>query len=210
VEFQGKMRLLADPLNVVGADLEVGEGSVALIVSNHEVGEWRLDEVAVEMQSDGFHLQVDGEEFIFMTPARSQLAEALGVGAPTRPAATKPDKAKRRRPESRADARRQPKPPRTRRQSKPPRARREWRIDLSDRRLQVLGGLLLVTVALGVVARGLLTALLLFAGISGVVIGGAAILDPLLAARLPQAMTPTKWAVAGLGATAGGMILLLI
>lgn len=210
------MRLLADPLNVVGADLEVGEGSVALIVSNHEVGEWPLDEVAVQIEPDGFHMRVDGEEFIFMTHARSQLADALGVGIRTKAPngepvkASKPvkpvkeSKARRKdRTEARAATPRQSKPARTRR---PPRWQLKWR----DRRVQILAGLLVAVVALGVVAPGLLTALLLFVGISGVVIAGAAILDPLLAARLPEVMTPTKWAVIGLGATASGMILLLL
>lgn len=210
------MRLLADPLNVVGADLEVGEGSVALIVSNHEVGEWPLEEVAVQIEPDGFHMRVDGEEFIFMTHARSQLADALGVGIRTKAPNGKPVKASKpvkpvkeskSRRKDRAEAR-AAKP----RQSKPAKPRRQarWQLKWRDRRVQLLAGLLVAVVALGVVAPGLLTALLLFVGISGVVIAGAAILDPLLAARLPEVMTPTKWAVIGLGATASGMILLLL
>ncbi|MGH9194585.1 MAG: DUF308 domain-containing protein [Acidimicrobiia bacterium] len=77
-EFQGKLRLMGDPLDVVKADIEVGEGSFALIVSDHEVGEWPLREVAIEEASDGFHVRVDGEEFVFTTPETAAFVRAVG------------------------------------------------------------------------------------------------------------------------------------
>lgn len=195
------MRLAADPFNVVGADLEVEEGLLALSVSNHEVGEWRLDQVTIEMAPDGFHMRVDGEEFIFMTPERSQLAHVLGVNGTRREAPVA--KARDRRPRPSRSAPRPPKAPRSRRNT--PR----WKEQLGDQRVRILAGLLAVMITLGVVAQGVLTAMLLFAGISGVVIAGAAILDPLLAARLPGEVSPIRWAVAGLVATASGMVLLI-
>lgn len=78
-EFQGKLRLIGDPLDVVKADIEVEEGSFSLIVSDHEVGEWPLGEVAVEVAFDGFHVHVDGEEFVFTTLETDAFARAVGV-----------------------------------------------------------------------------------------------------------------------------------
>jgi hypothetical protein len=65
-------------------------------------------------------------------------------------------------------------------------------------------------VALFIVARGVLTGLLLVTGMSGIVVACAAILDPILAARLPGEWSPTRWAVAGLVATTAGMVLLTV
>lgn len=78
-EFQGKLRLMGDPLDAVKADVEVVEGSLALIVSDHEVGEWPLQEVAIEEASDGFHVRVAGEEFVFTTPENVAFARAVAV-----------------------------------------------------------------------------------------------------------------------------------
>ena len=78
-EFRGKVRLTANPLDLIGADIDVSDGSLALIVSNQEVGDWPLHSVAVESAIDGFHVKVDGEEFIFSTRDADAFAAAIGI-----------------------------------------------------------------------------------------------------------------------------------
>ncbi len=78
-EFQGKMRLSANPFDLVGADIEVSEGTLALIVSDHEIGEWPLEKVVIDAEVDGFHMTVDGEEFVFTTTEADAFAAAVGI-----------------------------------------------------------------------------------------------------------------------------------
>ena len=77
--FQGKMKLSANPAESVGAGIEVVAGSLTLIVSDAEVGVWPLEKVGVEVEEDGFHVQVDGEEFVFVTREAEEFARAVGV-----------------------------------------------------------------------------------------------------------------------------------
>ena len=73
------MRLSANPFDLVGADIEVSGGNLALIVSDHEIGEWPLDSVSIDAEIDGFHMRVDGEEFVFSTKDADAFAAAVGV-----------------------------------------------------------------------------------------------------------------------------------
>ena len=73
------MRLSANPFDLVGADIEVSGGNLALIVSDHEIGEWPLDSVDIDAEIDGFHMRVDGEEFVFSTKDADAFAAAVGV-----------------------------------------------------------------------------------------------------------------------------------
>jgi len=73
------MRLSANPFDLVGADIEVSEGNLALIVSEHEIGEWPLEKVAIDAEADGFHMTVDGEKFVFTTAEADAFAAAVGI-----------------------------------------------------------------------------------------------------------------------------------
>ena len=73
------MRLSANPFDLVGADIDVSGGNLALIVSDHEIGEWPLDSVSIDAEIDGFHMRVDGEEFVFSTKDADAFAAAVGV-----------------------------------------------------------------------------------------------------------------------------------
>jgi hypothetical protein len=198
--FQGKMRLLSEPLSVVGADIEIDEGSLALIVSNHEIGEWPLDQVGIEVTGDGFRMRVDGEEFLFVTAEKAAFAQAVGVNGHS---------SERKQPRTRANG--TPRRAKPARRSRARKAQKLWsRIDLKDSRTRVAAIVVLAMVALFVLARGVLTGLLLVTGMSGIVVACAAILDPILAARLPGEWSPTRWAVVGLVATTVGMVLLTV
>lgn len=78
-EFRGKVRLAGNPLDLIGADIDVSGGTLALIVENQEVGEWPLHILEVESAIDGFHISVDGEKFIFSTREADAFAAALGI-----------------------------------------------------------------------------------------------------------------------------------
>jgi hypothetical protein len=206
-EFPGRIRLMEDPLDVK-ADIEIADGCLALIVSNREVGEWRLDQVGIEIASEGFLMKVDGEAFVFATPRTQEFAEAVGVGAGQRRktrSEARPSRASRRA------ARRAAKPVAT------PKIRKlatssvkAWwsHVDWDDPRLRLSVGAVAVGLFMAIVARPLLAGLLLVGGMGAGVLSGAAIVDPLLASRLPTGWTNFRLVLAALMSLMVGMLLI--
>ncbi len=196
------MRLTANPFDVVGADIEVTEGSLALIVSDHEIGEWPLDEVAIDSEVDGFHMRVDGEEFVFTTTEAAAFALAVGI---SKPPAAPPKKSARS-----ARAVKAPPPPAPR----PARAGRTRRIrshlgkvNIANPQGKIALVAAILVVALAIVARPVLAGLLLFIGMAGVLLIGAATVDPLLATRLPEGWPPSRLVVVALTVIVSGLLL---
>jgi hypothetical protein len=205
-EFPGKIRLMEDPLDAVKADIDVSDGCLALIVSDREIGEWRLDEVAIEVTFDGFLMRVDGEEFVFATTQTAEFARAVGMGT-DRKGSTATKSRGNRRPDGSASKQRRPAKPK---EPSAPSPLQTWlsNLDLSDPKTRVAIGALLVAVFMAVVARPLLAGLLLLAGMAGGVIAGAAMVDPVLASRLPTGLTYVRLIIAALVALTVGMLLI--
>lgn len=230
--FRGKMQLLADPGGPVGADIEVTEGSLALIVSDHEVGEWPLAEVAIGVTIEGFHVRVEGEEFVFSTPESAAFARAVGVSP--HPGKSRPRRGGEPAGERRRPGRPRPADPPARapgRQARTPAATRpaaleairrrvpRWAlgprlralvngIDFSDRRTRLSALAVLAGAAMAIFARSALAGLLVATGLVGLVMAGAALVDPLLAARMPAAWTAPRMLRVALASVAGGLFLL--
>ena len=259
------MRLTANPFDLVGADIEVSDGNLALIVSDQEIGEWPLDSVAIAAEIDGFHMRVDGEEFVFSTRDADAFAEAVGIslfgarakkqgrsakavkaiktsglvqpqpaGAPAKVSRLKGDSATRPTapeapmnqlavPASSADQTAVKKSSGSRRlPSKAPRHRsgpllagrlQRMKSALAMSRLTMIRRLIalatvVVVVGLGIVARPLLAGLLLFGGMAGSLLAGAAALDPLLATRLPESVSVGKLTMAAVAVIVTGLVLL--
>ncbi|HKY47254.1 MAG TPA: hypothetical protein VJQ79_04635 [Acidimicrobiia bacterium] len=234
-EFQGKMRLSANPFDLVGADIEVSEGSLALIVSDHEIGEWPLEKVAIDSAIDGFHMTVDGEQFVFTTAEADAFAAAVGIsrsGARRKKSGRSPKTVKS--PKARASLRPAslvqaselssistkvpsvpaPPPRSTAKAEKPPRGPAFQgirsligRIDLSNPQGKIGFASAVVAVVLAVVARPILAGILLFIGMAGVLLIGAASVDPLLATRLPEGWPTRRLVVVSMAVIVSGLLL---
>lgn len=248
-EFQGKMRLSANPFDLVGADIEVSEGNLALIVSDHEIGEWPLEKVAIDAGIDGFHMTVDGEQFVFTTTEADAFAAAVGIsrsGARRKksgrsPKTVKPPKARASLPPASlvqaselssistkvpsvpvssprlTSTRSVPRVPplrSTAKSEKPPRRPAFQgirsligRIDLSNPHGKIGFASAVVAVVLAVVARPILAGILLFIGMAGVLLIGAASVDPLLATRLPEGWPTRRLVVVSMAVIVSGLLL---
>lgn len=199
--------MMTDPLDVVKADIEVAEGSLALIVGEYEIGEWPLDQVNIEVALDGFLLRVDDEEFVFTTSETAAFAHAVGVD--TGKATQRKPKLKKAAP---AQAPRAVSKLRTIAADKT--RRPAWvnafaeEIDFSNQYTKVAGVVVVLFIALALFARGVLATLLLSSGMIVLVIAGAAIVDPLLAARFPNGWPPIRLVRTGLVELAVGMLLI--
>ncbi len=197
---------MEDPLDAVKADIEVSDGCLALIVSDREIGEWRLDEVAIEVAFDGFLMRVDGEEFVFATTQTAEFARAVGMGT-DRKGSTASKSRGNKRPEVAVSKERKPVKPK---KPSAPSPLKTWltNLDMSDPKTRIAIGALLVAVFMGIVARPLLAGLLLLTGIGGGVIAGAAMVDPVLASRLPTQLTYVRLIISALVALTVGMLLI--
>lgn len=243
------MRLSANPFDLVGADIEVFEGNLALIVSDHEIGEWPLEQVAIDAESDGFHMTVDGEQFVFTPVEADAFAAAVGISrSGTRPkksgrspktvkipkaqaslpraslvpaletssisTGSPPVPASSTRPTSTRSVARVPKLRSTAKSGKPPRSPSFQRIrsligriDISNPQGRIGVAAALVAVVLAVVARPILAGILLFIGMAGVLLIGAASVDPLLATRLPEGWPPRRLVVVSMAVIVSGLLL---
>jgi len=245
--------LSANPFDLVGADIEVFEGSLALIVSDHEIGEWPLEKVAIDAEVDGFHMTVDGEEFVFTTTEADAFAAAVGIsrfGARNKKSgrSPKPGKAPKARaskaPKARAslvqaletssistkslsapDSSIKPAAtrsvptgsPTVRSTTKSKKSSRPGalqgirslvgRIDISNPQGKIGVASAIVAVVLAFVARPILAGILLFTGMAGVLLIGAASVDPLLATRLPEGWPTSRLAIVAMTVIVSGLLL---
>jgi hypothetical protein len=197
---------MEDPLDVK-ADIEVSDGCLALIVSNREIGEWPLDEVGIEVAFEGFLMKVEGEEFVFATSRTQEFAEAVGVGGGKR----KKTRSKTRQSRASRRAAKVVATPETPKARKPvTSAFKAWlsQVDLADPKVRVLVGAVAVGLFMAIVARPLLAGLLLVSGMGAGVLSGAAIVDPLLASRLPTGWTNIRLVITALTSLMVGMVLI--
>lgn len=217
--FQGKMRLADNPSETVGVGIEVVANSLTLIVSESEVGVWPLNRIDVDVEEDGFHVQVDGEEFVFVTRQAEEFARAVGVldrpvngnhraQAPVKTAKsvkTKPVKTKaaKSRP-AKAQKSRAAKPAKAVRATKVSRTPKPKGVRSSRRRINLpdidwrssdvrwaTAGLAMVA-ALAITATPILAFLMMGAGSIGLLVGTGSLVDPIMATRLPTELPPAK------------------
>ena len=229
-EFQGKMRLSANPFDLVGADIEVSAGNLALIVSDHEIGQWPLETVSIDAEPDGFHMRVDGEEFVFTTREADEFADAVGISrfgartkksgkstrtvkmlkAPARAVQTaeKTSLAKAAAPAPTKPKRRASRAPKLPRPVPFRRVRALFRrLNLSSLKGQAGAATAVVVVVLAIVARPVLATILLFVGMAGILLIGAVWVDPVLATRLPEEWPARRLVPVALGVIAFGLLL---
>jgi hypothetical protein len=244
------MRLSANPFDLVGADIEVSEGNLALIVSDHEIGEWPLEKVVIDAEVDGFHMTVDGEEFVFTTteadafaaavgiskfgsrhkksgrslkaaktpPAHASLVEALATSSPSTNTPPTPKASTPRAWTTKASsnpvstgspvARSTTKSTKRSRPGALQRVRSVvGRIDISNPQGKIGVASAIVAVVLAFVARPILAGILLFIGMAGVLLIGAASVDPLLATRLPEGWPTSRLVLVALTVIVSGLLL---
>jgi hypothetical protein len=207
------MKFADNPSETVGAGIQVVANSLTLIVSESEVGVWPLNRIEVDVEDDGFHVQVDGEEFVFVTRQAEEFARAVGVldrpvngnhraSAPARtkpakdkPAKSKPAKTAKSRATKPAKAGRETKASRAPKPKKVRSPRRQLNLpDIDWRSSEVrwsTAGLAMVA-ALAITATPILAFLMMGAGSIGLLVGTGALIDPIMATRLPVELPPSK------------------
>jgi hypothetical protein len=175
-EFLGTVTLLGET-GEVSASAATSRDELRIVAGTVEIGEWDLGEVDLDLRRDGLHLRDGDDELVFMAADQDEFAEALRRAQPHRRSTLRSWAAKVQEGWGRIPRRGRP-------------------VVVAAAALAVLGALwpwllvaLLATVAGVALLTGLVTAL-----------------DPFLAVRLPDRVSPA----ALLGAGLGGLVLLVV
>ena len=181
--FEGTVRLAGDSSSLK-AVLLVGDNRLTVKTSHHEIGDWELSELFSRMRSDGCHIVAEGEELIVTVDEPMRLAEAIG------PSVANPGDGSLLRTDPRPE------------QHWPGRWQRLAGIRLTGVPMAAKLTLVALVTAGGlfITAPVVLIALMMAAGLVGLIAGGYALMDPFMAVRLPDPLTP-QWLIRGGAAT---------
>lgn len=226
--FQGKLRLADRPTETIGAGIEVAAGSMSLIISDQAIAAWPLDRLDIEVETDGFHFVVDGEEFVFVTRDASGFAEAVGIldrerqdsrSLTTTLRRTEPRRVHEApiRDESRENSNQNGlglenfglTPARRQTRSRSFRSQLPA-IDYRSRMTQLGIAVLVLAALLAIFARPLLAFALMGSGSLGLLLGTGAMLDPIVATRLPADITAGKSVLISVVLLLSGMLVLVL
>lgn len=187
--FESSLRLLGQSNSELDAVITLQADRLKMKSGEHEIGDWYLDELIISRRRDGFLLQVESEELVVTVTDPDAFAAAVGMGEPV------DDQSVRR--------------------VRVPRASQMGGLltrfkNLPDRRKAALG-VALGLVVFGVLAPGLLAALLIFAGMITLVIAGLAFLDdPSMYSIVPDIVSEATLIISGFAMTAVGIVLMML
>ncbi len=177
--FQGSLKLIGAESQTLRAVVDVERERLVVTASGVEIGNWDLPELSVSHAADGFHISVDDEELVFQTTASAELATTLGVDPEPTEIAWEPPEARRARAGG---------------------AFRRVRNALArvPTKIRIAFAILLVLAVTAFFALNVLLIAAIVAGAGVALVGGIALADPLLRAKLPSRWPPLYWLIAGL------------
>jgi hypothetical protein len=183
--FEGTVRIAGDAV-ALPAVLLVADNRLRVSARQQQIGDWQLTDVSANLEPDGCHVVVEGEELVVSVPELLRFAEAIGPHMTNPGDGSLRDFGRRSVDEHNAPG---------------PAGNRTGRIRLSPAmRLGI--GVGLITVSLVFWAPLVLVGLLLLTGLAALLLGGFALMDPYLAVRIPGPVTPSflfRMGVGGVG-----------
>ena len=170
--FEGTVRLVGDAV-ALPAVLLVADNRLKVSARQQEIGDWQLSDVSSNLESDGCHVVVEGEELVVSVPELLEFAAAIG------PHMANPGDGSLRQL-GQAD------------NATNPRARRRA-VGPVPRSPLVWAGICagLVAIGLTIWAPMILVGLVLVTALACLLLGGYALMDPYLAVRIPDPVTPS-------------------
>ncbi len=191
-EFFGTVSLVGDP-DDVSAKAEASQEALRIVAGSVDIGEWDLNGTKLDFRSDGLHLRDGDDELVFLAADQDEFKLALH----------RPRFRRRSRQPRRAPSRQKP----SQRPSSPSMVAKiqdGWvRIPRRYRPFVIGAAVLLV---IGVLWTWLLVALLaLTAGVT-LLAGVVTAVDPYMAVKLPERLSPALLLWSGLG----GLVLLMV
>jgi len=183
---------LANDTVALRAKLLVADDRLKVSTGEHEIGDWNLTDISARLLPDGCHVAVEGEELIISVPEPMAFAEAIGRRW------TNPGNGSLLETGRRLEA------------VEPTGAIRSALATLGDRipaSVPALAAGAAVAIALAVWAPHVLITLVLSSALVALLVGSFALMDPFLAVRLPDPVTPTLLFRAGVAGVAVAIVL---
>ena len=175
--FKGSLHLADDPDSAVRSQLNVEDSKLRLSAAGEALGDWDLSDLVMKRNGDSLYIEVNDETVVFVTSEPDRLSRVIGL--PDEPPET---------PETK-----KPKP--KRRQHREPRqytylddARTIFRN--IPKKIKVATAVGIAALVFAIVAPRLFATILAVAGAAGVLAAIVALLDPLIAARVPGRYPP--------------------
>lgn len=198
----------------LAATLRVEQGRLRIDAGDTPIGEWSREEIDLEPVAGGFRLSVEGEQILVETDQAEALQAELTPKKEKKKPARRAEKSRRRKepkpPKARAtrdkpDRKDAPKP---KERSNPVATVLDAMIVFGEKKLgavlpswvftRVVALALLIAVALTVVLPGIMSVVILVAGILAVLLGAMAYADTVVASKwLPGRTRPDHMLIAG-------------
>ena len=77
--FAARLRMPGRSKLPMGVEVDIFRERMTVMAGDQQVGDWALEELDIESQSDGFHVAVDGEEIILNVTDSTRFAAELGI-----------------------------------------------------------------------------------------------------------------------------------
>lgn len=77
--FDGTLRTIDDPTNVISVTVEVAGDQLAIDAASGRIGVWAREEIRLKALDDGFHLQAEGDEVVLAIDQDAEFAIALNL-----------------------------------------------------------------------------------------------------------------------------------
>jgi hypothetical protein len=213
--FEGTVRLVGDA-DALPAVLAVDGDRLRVSAREQEIGNWQLSDVSANLEVDGCHVVVEGEELIVSVPGLIQFAEAIG------PHVTNPGNGSLRKFGQRSKEK--PDAPDLQGNGSLRKfgQRPEEKPDTPDLQGNGAGGIRLATkvragvgaglivISLAIWAPLVLVGVVLLAALASLLLGAFALMDPYLAVQIPDPVTPSLLFRVGVGGVAVAILLAVI
>jgi len=72
--FDARFRLVGQPGLPLGVVVDLTGKQLTVMVDNHELASWSLEDIEISQTPDGFHIDVEGEEVILNVNERVRFA----------------------------------------------------------------------------------------------------------------------------------------
>lgn len=191
--FEGTVRLVGDAV-ALPAVLLVDGGRLKVSAREQEIGNWQLGAVSANLEPDGCHVLVEGEELVVSVSSLLEFAEAIG------PSVANPGDGSLRSFGKQSEEGLE---------SPEPQQDGDDRTRFSPVARAGIGGVLVV-IGLAIWAPLVLVGLFLLAALASLLLGAFALLDPYLAVRIPDPVTPSLLFRVGVAGVAVAIVLALI
>jgi hypothetical protein len=169
--FEGTVRLAGDTV-ALRAVLLVADARLKVATEGHEIGDWELTEVTSSLLPDGCRLEVEGEELIVGVDEPMRFAEAIG------PRWTHPGNGALRNSGTTSPL-------------EPAISRRLiHQAGRVPRAIKLLAGAVAGVTGLAAWAPVVLITIVLLVALAALLVGSFALMDPFLAVRLRDPLTP--------------------